>query len=110
MTAQGRVGDKAKIPADSHGNPCCAHTCVGPARNGSPNVTVNNRKALRVTDPGVHSACCGANTWKAAQGSSTVAINNLPAHRRGDDTTHCGGTGQLIEGSPNVTVGGAPVA
>jgi uncharacterized Zn-binding protein involved in type VI secretion len=69
-------------------------------------VKVNNKAALRVTDPGVHSSCCGANTWKAKAGSSTVTINNLPAHRVDDATTHCGGTGKLIEGSPNCIVGG----
>lgn len=106
MPAQGRKGDYAKVPADSHGKPCCAHTCQGPATSGSPNVFVNNRAALRVTDPGVHSACCGPNTWKATAGSSTCTMNNLKAHRLNDATQHCGGKGNLIQGSPNVNVGG----
>jgi len=29
----------------------------------------------------------------------------MPAHRLGDMDTHCGGVGQLIEGSPDVIVG-----
>jgi hypothetical protein len=33
-------------------------------------------------------------------------INNLPAHRMGDQDIHCGGPGFLIEGSPDVIVGG----
>jgi uncharacterized Zn-binding protein involved in type VI secretion len=103
---QGRVGDKAKIPKDSHGKPCCPHTCEGPATSGSPNVEVNQKQALRVSDPGTHKTCCGANKWNAKNGSSTVFINNLKAHRLGDATKHCGGTGKLIEGSPNVIVGG----
>jgi hypothetical protein len=35
----------------------------------------------------------------------TVFINGKGAHRMGDPTRHCGGIGQLIEGSPNVIVG-----
>jgi uncharacterized Zn-binding protein involved in type VI secretion len=69
-------------------------------------VSVNNKQALRVTDPGIHSSCCGPETWNAKTGSSTVSINNLAAHRVNDQTTHCGGAGHLIEGSPNVFVGG----
>lgn len=61
-------------------------------------------------DPGVHAACCGANTWTAAKGSATVFINGKSAHRMGDQTRHCGGMGQLAEGSPNVIVGEAAVA
>ena len=87
------------------GCPACPHTVVGPAIQGSPDVYVNNKQALRVTDPGVHAACCGPNTWKAGKGSPTVLINNLPAHRKDDMTIHCGGVGQLIEGSPDVIVG-----
>ena len=106
MPAQGRVRDNAQVPSDSHGKPCCPHSCIGPATKGSPNVTVNGQAALRVTDPGVHSTCCGPNTWKASKGSGTCTINNLKAHRKGDQTTHCGGMGKLVQGSPNVTVGG----
>lgn len=106
LKAQGRLDDKSKVPSDSHGCPKCPHTCVGPAVNGSPNVEVNTKKALRVGDPGTHSSCCGANKWKASKGSATVTINGKPAHRKGDDVEHCGGKGQLIEGSANVLVGG----
>lgn len=35
----------------------------------------------------------------------TVFINGKGAHRMGDQNRHCGGMGQLIEGSPNVIVG-----
>jgi uncharacterized Zn-binding protein involved in type VI secretion len=106
MPEQGRVGDRARIPRDSHDKPCCPHDCKGPATSGSPNVFVNGRKALRVTDPGKHETCCGPNKWKAAAGSATVVINGLPAHRKDDRVKHCGGNGKLIEGSPNVIVGG----
>jgi uncharacterized Zn-binding protein involved in type VI secretion len=33
-------------------------------------------------------------------------INGKPAHRMGDMDQHCGGVGQLIEGSGDVIVGG----
>jgi uncharacterized Zn-binding protein involved in type VI secretion len=106
MPGQGRLGDKSNVPADAHGCPACPHPCVGPAIEGSPDVNVNKRPAVRVGDHGIHMACCGPNTWTAAKGSQTVMINNKPAHRLGDQDTHCGGSGQLIEGSTNVIVGG----
>jgi uncharacterized Zn-binding protein involved in type VI secretion len=51
-------------------------------------------------------ACCGPNTWTAKVGSGTVMINNKAAHRMGDQDQHCGGMGQMIEGSTNVISGG----
>jgi len=66
---------------------------------------VNKRPALRVDDRGIHAACCGTNTWIATAGSATVFINGKAAHRIGDQNRHCGGMGQLIEGSTNVIVG-----
>ena len=106
MPPQGRLGDKSQVPADAHGCVSCPHPCIGPAISGSPDVLVNNMPALRLGDSGVHTACCGPNTWKAVAGSGTVLINNKPAHRQGDQDAHCGGVGQLIEGSPNVLTGG----
>lgn len=106
MPPQARLGDRSQVPADAHGCPACPHPCVGPAIQGSPNVNVNGKPAIRVSDPGIHTACCGPNTWKASAGSGTVMINNLAAHRLGDQVTHCGGVGQTIEGSPNVITGG----
>ncbi len=67
---------------------------------------VNGRPALRVSDNGIHAACCGPNTWVAKTGSATVFIENLAAHRMFDTTSHCGGIGKLVEGSSNVIVGG----
>ena len=106
MPEQCRLSDKSEIQADAHGCPGCPHHCVGPAMQGSPNVNVNNRPAIRVTDTGVHAACCGPNTWKATQGSSKVKINGLAAHRKGDMDTHCGGVGKMIDGSDDVITGG----
>jgi uncharacterized Zn-binding protein involved in type VI secretion len=105
MPPQGRVGDKSQVPADAHGCLSCPHPCIGPATSGSPDVNVNGRPALRVTDPGVHTMCCGPNKWTASGGSGTVFINNLPAHRQTDEVIHCGGMGHLIEGSNNVITG-----
>ena len=106
MPGAGRLGDKSNIPADAHGCPACPHPCIGPAIVGSPDVLVNNLPALRVGDKGVHAACCGPNTWEATQGSGTVFINNKEAHRLGDQDRHCGGMGQMIDGSANVITGG----
>lgn len=105
MPAAGRLGDKSQVPADSHGCPGCPHPSVGPAVSGSGNVNINGRPALRVGDQGIHAACCGPNTWEAVQGARGVFINGKAAHRLGDADRHCGGTGKLIEGSPNVFIG-----
>jgi len=67
----------------------------------------NSRPAFRKDDTGIHAACCNQNTWKAVQGSGTVFINNKEAVRLGDQTKHCGGSGNMIEGSDNVMIGGA---
>ncbi len=104
MSAQGRVGDRGTVTACAHGCPACPHTATGPAIAGSPDVFCDQRPALRVGDPGVHAACCGANTWTATKGSATVFINHRPAHRKHDAQRHCGGDGELIEGSPTVMV------
>jgi len=106
MPPQSRLGDLSQVPADAHGCPACPHPCIGPAIQGSPNVNVNSMPALRVDDIGVHAACCGPNMWTAAAGSGTVFINGKAAHRQGDQDTHCGGSGQMVQGSPNVITGG----
>jgi uncharacterized Zn-binding protein involved in type VI secretion len=93
------------VPVDTHGKTCCPHECIGPAIKGSPDVFVNNQPALRVTDNGIHAACCGPNTWVAMKGSSVVLINNLQAHRLYDMDMHCGGPGYMVEASPDVFVG-----
>ena len=77
MPGASRLKDKAQVPSDSHACPKCPHNAVGPATAGSPNVDINGLPALRVGDPGVHSSCCGANTWQAQTGSSTVFVNSV---------------------------------
>jgi len=105
MPGQGRLGDKAKVSADAHGCPGCPHPGIGPAIMGSPDVFVNGSPALRVDDVGIHAVCCGTNMWQAQQGSATVFINGKAAFRLNDPSKHCGGSGQLIEGSSDVIVG-----
>ena len=73
---------------------------------GSPNVLVNRTPALRVGDRGIHAACCGSNTWEAIAGSGTVFINGKAAVRKGDQTQHCGGVGNMYTGSATVNAGG----
>jgi uncharacterized Zn-binding protein involved in type VI secretion len=103
----GRLGDRAQS-CHAHGCPACPHTAVGPAITGSPNVFVNDRPALRVRDDGIACACCGPNTWRARDGTSSVYINDRMAHRKGDATEHCGfAPGILIDGSPDVRFGHA---
>ena len=106
MPEAGRLGDISKVEADMHGCPACPHTAMGPAIIGSPDVNINSMPALRVGDIGIHAPCCGPNMWTATKGSATVMINNRPAHRKGDMDTHCGGAGTLIQGSPDVIIGG----
>jgi len=106
MPSAFRLGDMAQIPADAHGCPACPHPAVGPAILGSPNVNVNSMPAVRLQDMGIHAVCCGPNMWTATAGSGTVNINSKAAIRMGDATTHCGGSGKTINGSPNVNIGG----
>jgi len=75
-------------------------------REARVSLLVNGQPALRKADPGVHSSCCGPNTWNAQACSGTVIVNGKGAHRLGDATKHCGGVGQLVEGSGDVIVGG----
>ncbi len=105
MPAAGRLGDRSKAPSDAHGCPACPHDVTGPAVRGSANVIINNKRALRVDDEGIHAACCGGNTWKAVNGSGTVFINGRFAHRKEDAVRHCGGMGNLAQGSPDVFIG-----
>lgn len=101
----GRVGDRAHCPCDAHHCSSCAHSVAGPAISGSPNVLVNGRHMLRVDDRGTHAQCCGPNVWVATKGAMRVLVNGKLAHRLGDRTIHCGGKGQLVQGSPDVLIG-----
>jgi uncharacterized Zn-binding protein involved in type VI secretion len=94
-----RLGDKAQCPADAHGCPACPHPTVGPIRNGSSVVLIDGLPAARKGDFGGHAACCGPNTFVIAEGDTNVLIEGQPAAKIGSVTTHCGGTGRIIESS-----------
>ncbi|HEY4243304.1 MAG TPA: PAAR domain-containing protein [Kofleriaceae bacterium] len=110
MPPAARLSDQAQVPACAHGCPACPHPGVGPSITASGDTNVNNLPALRLNDPGMHTACCVSNTWKVSQGSQTVLINGKPAARQTDQTRHCGGFGTIIMGSPDVIIGGPPTA
>jgi uncharacterized Zn-binding protein involved in type VI secretion len=113
MPAQCRVEiDFAQNPEDGHGNVCCDHNVIGPGIEGSPDILVNKKKALRQGDPGIHTEekCGHKDEFIVKGGSSTVYFNDRPAARLGDATMHCGGPGTLIMGSENVFVGGADIS
>lgn len=97
-----RLSDIALVPADAHGCCICPHVCMGPIINASNNVFINSLGAVRLDDPGIHAVCCGPNTYKTAEGSNNVFVNGKPLVRLGDKTTHCGGDGKMITGSPTV--------
>lgn len=58
---------------------------------GSPNVSINGRRAARVSDTTVScmlSGCVPAGPGTISRGSASVFINRLPAARVGDRTAH----------------------
>jgi uncharacterized Zn-binding protein involved in type VI secretion len=69
-------------------------------------VFINGIPAARVSDKGVHAACCGPNMFEIKMGSSTVYFDGLQAARKGDMTQHCSAfPGEIKVGSPNVDIG-----
>lgn len=103
------VGDHARCERDVHACGACPHDVRGPATVGSPTVFINGKPLLRRCDTGVHASCCGAQEWEAVQGSATVLVDRQPVVRLRDMTRHCGGIGEMIEGSANILVGGPTV-
>ncbi len=106
MPGAARLGDLGKVDSDSHGCPGCPHPGIGPAIQGSPDVNINGKPAIRKDDIGMHAVCCGTNMWTATAGSGTVNINGKPAHRKDDAQQHCGGSGTMNTGSTDVIIGG----
>lgn len=95
MPAVGRLTDKDT-----------GHGCWPPraSTTGSPNVFVNGKAALRVSDQfGPHT--CGTNTHSGVitVGSNTVFANGKKLARIADNIS-CGSV--ISEGSPNVFAGG----
>src|SRR5882672_10065440 len=104
MPAAARLGDKAQVDTDAHGCPACPHPGVGPIVTASTDVFVNDKGAARQDDLGIHAVCCGPNNFSVTKGSPTVYVNGKPFARMNDKTKHCGGSGPIIEGSPDVMV------
>jgi uncharacterized Zn-binding protein involved in type VI secretion len=92
--------------AARRGDLCTGHDdCPGrPAKNGSADVTVNDRAALRVGDEFVLHRCPKHSPHKGVvnAGSSTVTINDQPAARIGD-AIDCGSS--VKTGSNDVFIG-----
>jgi uncharacterized Zn-binding protein involved in type VI secretion len=105
MPGVARLGDISTAIADTHGCPACPHPVSGPAIVGSPDVMVNGLPILRVGDSGIHTACCGPNTWCATHGSCSVFANGKMIVRREDPIKHCGAIGKMAGGSKNVNAG-----
>ena len=82
------------------------HGCFPPSNaiEGSSNVSINGRPALRVGDALVSHGCdkCSPHSRKVAAGSASVSINGKPAARVGD-AVNCGGA--MASGSGNVNIG-----
>jgi len=104
MPAAGRLGDKAQVDADAHGCPACPHPGIGPIVTASTDVFVNQRGAARQDDLGIHAVCCGPNNFTIVKGSPTVYVNGKPFARMNDKTKHCGGSGPIVDGSPDVMI------
>jgi uncharacterized Zn-binding protein involved in type VI secretion len=104
MPGAARLGDKAQVQADAHGCPACPHPGTGPIVVASTNVFVNSKGSARKKDLGIHAVCCGPNLYNIKEGSPTVYVNGQPMARMQDGTKHCGGDGNITEGSPDVLI------
>ena len=96
-------------PAARLGDIGSDHTChfpATPAVEGSPNVFINGRPAVREGDAFAPHGCIPdkipPHPRKLAKGASTVFINGKHAGRI-DDPVDCGG--KVVVGSPNVFIG-----
>ncbi len=102
MPEVARIEDHALITHSSATCPARPASCDGPANVASPNATINGQPILRLGDTGHHAVCCGPNLWIAYQGSANFFVNGKAVVRKGDTTMHCGGFGEMRDGSSNV--------
>lgn len=88
----------------SHGEPCCPHSVSGPIVGGSSDVFTNGLQQARDGDL-VHHNCphCGIG-WIVAS-SETVFVNGKKIARLGDTVIYPGGSGKIIESSPDAFAG-----
>lgn len=92
-------------PASRLGDECTGHGCFPPRPSieGSPDVYINGKPALRKDDAYAVHSCKSSHGGKVANGSGSVYINGKPAARIGDPID-CGSN--VAQGSPNVIIGG----
>lgn len=75
----------------------------GPIVQGSENVNTNTKQQARVTDK---LKCQTEPDDVIIEGSASVLVNGWPAARRTSQTEHMPPASQIVEGSPDVNVGG----
>ena len=98
-----RLGDIALVVGDAHACSICPHVASGPAIDGSNDVFINSKNAVRKEDRGMHAVCCGNNTYIANEGSDNVFVNGKPLVRMFDQSKHCDkAKGMFITASPTV--------
>lgn len=90
---------------------CDADHAVGVSFGTARDVRVNGMRPLFMSDRGLYGACCGKNAvmWTVSEGTATVLINGGFAAGLGMATAHPSGKGTLIDGSPDVLIGGPTV-
>ncbi len=75
--------------------------------NCSGNVFINRLGAAHIGSVTVErDACCGSSNGKVARGSGSVFVNGIPASRLGDALSPHSGTGEIVQGSADVYIGG----
>lgn len=88
----------------NHGAPCCPHDVSGAIVEGSPDVFTNGLQQARDGDL-VHHNCPHCGTGRIEASSKTVFVNEKKIARLGDVVTYPGGSGVIIESSPDVFSG-----
>lgn len=88
------------------GHRCCPHYRGGKCTEGSPDVYINGRSAVRAGDKG-DSRCPHDGHFSFKGGSSRVYINGRRAIRTGDSAgcEKCDQAGEVTTGSRDVMIG-----
>lgn len=91
-----RAGDSVFCQADAHPEAQSIVPVSGYLMPGSKDTFCNDRGAIPADGFGltptnhVHAACPGSNQFRCTQGSDVVFVNDYPAVRSGDATSHDG--------------------
>jgi hypothetical protein len=90
---------------------CNADHAVGVSFGTARDVLVNGRRPLFMTNRGLYGMCCSkaAVMWVVSEGTATVLINGEFAAGLRMATAHQSGKGTLIDGSPDVLIGGPTI-